>query len=317
MVLYECKMCLFKTNIKTHLNRHLKTKKHIEREKKYEGSDEKKYIFPHKSSQILTNSSQIPQNPSQILTNPHKSSQNPHKFDEITKNKIFNCDITKNKIFNCEFCNKIFKRSDNLNRHIQKYCKLKKNDNNQESLLLQLQENKKEMEDHKAEKEKLYNYIDKLIEKTGPTINIENQTNNQLNLNNFGEEDISHITDTFKMKMLTLPYGMVQQMIEKVHFNTKKPENKNIALTNKRDKMMKVFRRKKWKYQDRDYTLDEIIRKNYNRLDEYYEEKAKKLMLDRHIKRYEIFQKKFDMQDKELIDRIKKETEMILLSDNL
>ena len=36
---------------------------------------------------------------------------------------------------------------------------------------------------------------------------------NNIKLNNFGEEDISHITDEFKMK-ITLPYGMVQQMVE-------------------------------------------------------------------------------------------------------
>ena len=64
------------------------------------------------------------------------------------------------------------------------------------------------------EKEKLYGYIEQLILKSGNTINIENQTN-QINLNNFRK--IYHISDNFKMKMLKLPYVMVQNMIEKVH----------------------------------------------------------------------------------------------------
>ena len=300
MVLYTCAICEFSSKLKTDYNRHLNTKKH---KLKHENCDQekKKLVFsltnPQKSSEILTNYVKLPQKSSEILKNPHKL-----------------CENDKKK-FSCPFCLKEFSREDNLNRHKKSYCKVRKE--NEESYKLQLDEKNKEVDEYKKEKEKLYDYIDKLIEKTGPTINIENQTNTQINLNDFGEEDISHISDKVKMKMLTLPYGMVQQMIEKVHFNSKKPENKNIALTNKRDKMMKVFRRKKWKYQDRNYTLEEIIRKNYNRLDEYYEETAKAQMLDRHIRRYEIFQKKFDMQDKELINRIKRETEMILLSENL
>ena len=178
----------------------------------------------------------------------------------------------------------------------------------EESLILQIEE-------HKKEKDKLYKYIDKLIDKTGDTnITIDKQMNNQIKLNNFGEEDLSHITDDDKMKMLTLPYGMIQNMIEKVHL---KPENKNIRLTNERENMIRVFRRKKWKFQDRFYVVDELIKNNYNILDEYYEEYGKMKMNDIHNKRYLVFQKRFDRQDNELMDQIKRETEMILLSDNL
>ena len=290
MVLFQCKICNYNTNYSNNLKRHLKSLKH------------KKNI--EKQNQELENMEK------KTILGPQK--------DHLWKKETI---LGPQKDHFCPHCNKGFKHKTHLYRHLKSYCKVKKKE---ENILIQLEECKKNMEDYKKElennkkeKEKLYDYIDKLIEKTGPTINIENQTNTQINLNDFGEEDISHISDKVKMKMLTLPYGMVQQMIEKVHFNSKKPENKNIALTNKRDKMMKVFRRKKWKYQDRNYTLEEIIRKNYNRLDEYYEETAKAQMLDRHIRRYEIFQKKFDMQDKELINRIKRETEMILLSENL
>mgnify|MGYP001401116714 CR=1 FL=1 len=53
---------------------------------------------------------------------------------------------------------------------------------------------------------------------------------NQLILNNFGHEDISHISDKFMQKLLSIPYVGVQKLIEKVHFSKKKPENKNIKL---------------------------------------------------------------------------------------
>ena len=174
------------------------------------------------------------------------------------------------------------------------------------------------IEEHNKEKDKLYEYIDKLIDKTGDTnINIEKQMNNTINLNNFGEEDTSHITTDYKLKLLSLPYGMIQNMIEKIHFNNKKPENKNIALTNKRDNMIKVFRGSRWKYQDRAYVVDELIKNNYYRLDDFFECKGKNKMTNDHNKRYIQFQKKFDRQDDDLIGHIKRETEMIILSDNL
>ena len=58
---------------------------------------------------------------------------------------------------------------------------------------------------------------------------------------NFFLKTIQNITDDLKMEWVKLPYGMVQKMIEHVHFSKKRPENWNIKLTNKKDKMIKVF----------------------------------------------------------------------------
>ena len=40
-------------------------------------------------------------------------------------------------------------------------------------------------------------------------------------------------------------------------------------------------------------------------------------MNDIHSNRYKVFQNKFDNQDNDLLGRIKKDTEMIILSENL
>mgnify|MGYP003685147611 CR=1 FL=1 len=140
---------------------------------------------------------------------------------------------------------------------------------------------------------------------------------NQLNLNSFGNEDISHISDKFMQKLLSIPYVGVQKLIEKVHFSKKKPENKNVALTNKKEKLIKIFKNNKWKYKSRDEIIDEMINTNYNRLDDFYEEKGKDNLKETHNKNYESFQKKFEDNDKDLHSKIKSESEMILLSDNL
>ena len=53
-----------------------------------------------------------------------------------------------------------------------------------------------------------------------------------------GKEDLSHITDQLKTQLVQMP-EMIPKMIEQVHFNKDKPENKNISL--KRDNKVKVF----------------------------------------------------------------------------
>ena len=114
MVLYQCALCNFQTNIITHFNRHKNTKKHIrnvEREKK---ENEKKdalgenILFPPKNEGEGKNSLNFPpQFPSISLNFPQKTKK------------------TEPEIFQCEFCSKTFSRKDNLNRHSAKTCKEK------------------------------------------------------------------------------------------------------------------------------------------------------------------------------------------------
>ena len=119
------------------------------------------------------------------------------------------------------------------------------------------------------------------------------------------------------LRLLSIPYAGVQKLIEKVHFNKKKPENKNIALTNKKEKMIKIYKNNKWKYKNRKEILDEIINTNYTRIDDFYYENGKNKLNLNHNNIYLEFQGKFEDQDTNLHDKIKEDCEMILLSDNL
>ena len=106
-------------------------------------------------------------------------------------------------------------------------------------------------------------------------------------------------------------------MIEHVHFSNKRPENWNIKLTNKKDKMIKVYKGKKWKYQDKDEVVSELIQTNYCRLDDFYENVAATDLPELINTRYKKFQEKFDEDDEELKDKLMKESEMVILSENL
>ena len=313
MVSYKCEICKFTTNIKSHFNRHLNTKKH-HKNIEIQGNEEKKSI---KETQ------------KRPKRDPVGSKIGPKRDPKETQKRPSRDPVGK---FECEFCNSEFKNRTHLYRHIKNRCKvLKKQKEENEALEKQIVEqkikHKKELEISQLEKDKLYDYIDKLLEKQGniTTTNIHidkqlNQSNSQTNnitLNSYGQEDLSHITDKMKMNLIQLPYTSVQKMIEQVHFSNKKPENKNIAITNKKENMIKVYKDNKWSYKDRNETIDELIQINYGRLDDYYENKACEQLSDMHNRRYKKYQNKFDNDEIKLIDLIKKETEMIILSANL
>ena len=144
------------------------------------------------------------------------------------------------------------------------------------------------MKDLKKDKEQLYKHIEALIKKAGNTT-----TTNNLNLNSYGKEDLSHITDSFKTNLIKGPFRMIPKMIEAVHFNDKKPENKNISLTNKKENVIKVFKGGKWKYYNKNDIMEELMETNYYLLDSHYE-------IDNELNgvqktRYSKFQEKYDL----------------------
>ena len=93
------------------------------------------------------------------------------------------------------------------------------------------------------ERKLIYNHIDNLLQRVGNTT--INQTNN-IQINSYGNEDLSHITDSLKTQLINIPFGMIPKLIEYVHFSSDKPENKNIVLANKNDNKIKIFSQGKW-----------------------------------------------------------------------
>jgi len=167
---------------------------------------------------------------------------------------------------------------------------------------------------HDKEKKQLYKQINKLIDKTGNTT-YNTQTNTQnIKLNGYGKEDLSHITDSFKTKLLSGPYGMIPKMIEQVHFSEDKPENKNISLTNSRDNKMKVFTGDKWVYKNKDEIINDLMDGKYFIMDTHYESMCEDLN-DINQSRYETFRDFFDDREKKMYEQQKKECELVLLNN--
>jgi hypothetical protein len=306
MIPYNCQCCVFTTKIKTHFIRHLKTKKHLLNEQT--GG-----IIIRKSIKMNQNEPQMNQNGQNTVLNEPAMNQNEPKTEKNEHKKTHQCD----------YCDCLFNTIPSKRRHELHRCKfVKKEKMETDKIKIMIQEQKKEKESYEKEKSQLYKYIETLIEKQGTTINIDNPTtnNNSININSYGNEDLSHITDAFKTELLKGPYGMIQKMIEAVHFNKEKPENNNIIMPNKNEKMLKILDGDKWIYKDKDETINDLIDWKNFMLDNHYEhlyniKELTHFLNSRHISTYKRFQKLFDTEGVDLHEQLRKECKLLLLNN--
>jgi len=140
-----------------------------------------------------------------------------------------------------------------------------------------------------------------------------NQTNN-IQINNFGNEDTSYLTDTYKTQLLKTPFSAIPKLIEDIHFNKEKPENRNIMIVNKRDNKVKIHKDGRWVYKDKKKTLQGLMDEKYNILDDHYDVVNEDLD-NFSKKRYENFQIKYDENDKCLVETMKNDIDIIIFNN--
>ena len=169
-------------------------------------------------------------------------------------------------------------------------------------------------EEFANERKTLYKQIEKLLDKVGNTTNIQSNIKNTITLNNYGQESLSHITNQLKTQLVKIPYVMIPKLIEAVHFNDSHPENKNIALTNSRDNKIKIFSDNRWIYKDKEETINDLVDGKYYILDAHYEQVGPSLGDDLKTN-FIKFKEYFNSEDKEFINKLKRECEMVLLNN--
>jgi len=280
--IYECKLCNIRTRLNTDFNRHKSTKKHknrVEMNENLQGTM-KNHQNP---SQTLTN-------PSQTLTNPHKSLTNP---SQIFGNK-------------CNYCNKVFTRTDNLSRHIDRYCK-KKVDTNEKKLLNYIKIIEKEKKNLSKQVEDL------LINSTticNKTINMQQN----IIINSYGKENLNYLTTKYLTGLIHRPFDSVQSLLKTIHFNPNHPENHNIKISNKKQKYANVYNSGNWEFKNKKDVIENIVDNGFNIIECHYEDVKDKL---ESIKkdRFTDFQSNYDTNPKTK-KTIESDMEMIILNGN-
>ena len=171
-----------------------------------------------------------------------------------------------NNRFVCEYCERTYGQKYNLNKH-QKKCQIKKK--------VELEKKEKDKLELRTIIEQQKNRI-KLLEHNGNTQTINNTNcnntthNNTINitLNNYGDEDISYITE-IKPKE-TLKYLLLQGMsglhdyINYKYCNPEQPQNFTIKYSNDRSKYVSIRDQNVWKRKDKDAVMNELYDRDNN-----------------------------------------------------
>jgi hypothetical protein len=280
-MLYKCDICEKEFKQKSHYIDHLNRIRPCVKKSK----------LIHKNTQIYT-----------ILT------QKLHKNTQNTENK-------------CSYCLKTYCRTNVLKRHLLT-CKVKKRDIEEKEEILNklLEQNNKlasSLDQQKEQNNKLVSTIEELnkrinklendkksnhIQNNRNVKNLNNGTINNINIIQFGKEDLSRIDNKEFFEALTqMGYKIPAKMVEKIHINDKYPEYKNIYISDiNRGKAM-VYDGKKWKLDKYNNISDKLLDKILNFMEERYEEiKDNKNITDK---------KKTNMENKLKILQIMKDYE--------
>lgn len=183
-------------------------------------------------------------------------------IDELGDKKCYN-----SKTFDCEFCGSKHNSRSNKSIHL-KTCKYnpKRNVDTDNYELQELREHIKKLESKIMSMEQ----NPKQSTTIGTQNNIANQHNHIIVLNNMGEETMKHINNEFLMHCLMNANNGVGAFLEKLHFDKEVPENKNIRIKSHRDNILEKYSDNKWVPCDKNSTIDDIIRKGYKILFQFF-----------------------------------------------
>ena len=224
-----------------------------------------------------------------MSTNEHKMSTNEHKMSTNEHR--------------CNYCDKLCSSKAIMRRHELHYCK---SHNNYGLEIKKLEQ----------EKEKLYKQIEMLIEKAGDTTtNTTNNITNNIQINGFGHEDTSYITNKMLDKLVVYPGSMIPKLLALTHFHKDHPENKNLKITNLRSKYLKVFSKGKWILYEKDDIIDNIIYNKYDILEEHFDEKCKHKMPGYQQERFDNYRNSLDDENKTTVTNLKNGIELTIINN--
>ena len=165
-------------------------------------------------------------------------------------------------IISCKYCSKLFKHKQSMYHHI-KYSCTKNKDEDLKELVRLLNNQNKQLVIKVDNQDKQIENQSKQIEKLMGKLEINNSFNTTVNIQNitrlsYTETDTSHLTDTDYKTCLKKRNGCVVKMIEKVHFNPKKPENMNVYISSMKNKYVMMYEDGNWKLINKKDAIEKI-----------------------------------------------------------
>ena len=148
--------------------------------------------------------------------------------------------VTNVTNYYCKYCNKIFKRRQTKWTHENKYCKKQTIVTTEPAVTI-------------------------INNNTNTNTNNNNGTINNITINNYSNDNIGYISDTFIKRIFkylknTAEYHIpIPRVIENIKFNPNHKENNNVKITNIRSKVGMKYDDNKWLTIDKDQLLNELF----------------------------------------------------------
>lgn len=145
----------------------------------------------------------------------------------------------------------------------------------------------------------------RLQHNNAPTTNIINgnvTVTNNIQINAFNKEDLSYIINdaSFLNQCIARTNKGLIELVGKIHFNSDKPENMNIRLTNCKGEYMKFYDGNSWQVEQKKKLAGELIDKSFEIMEDHYESHKQEILRNRlfewskHIRQWMA-----DMSDKQ------------------
>jgi hypothetical protein len=179
-------------------------------------------------------------------------------------------------------------------------------------------ENKELKKELKKIKKKLNNYENTTNNINKGVINniTNNITNNIIQINPFGKEDLSHITDDQYKKFMKNVFPGFINFISSIHFNDLAPSNHNVYISNLNSKYAYINKDNKWIAENKDKIVDTIIRKKSLLLDKKYDELEEKNAIDDALTEAHMhFNMMLRKNDKEAIENMFEDITLLLYNN--
>lgn len=314
MVKYTCKRCGYNTNIKTHLLNHYRRKKTCNNILK--GPEINQCILELSVSNDIKFKKCVGMR-SNALEPTHidkKTYKNALECVENALECVGNKENSENEYF-CNNCGKVFKHRRYLMQHKKRYnCYIENSHDELIDLSKKLTEMKEEIKkDIDKEYRARLESKDEMIEFLRKEISVllrekgNTYTTNNLVIQPFGKENTEYIKSEYIDQLLTkAPIKSIPNLLEYIHFNPEHIENQNVKIPNKKDSFAKVYDGTKWEYKDKNETIENMTDKAYGIINSHYDQGSNKYIDD--------MTQKLAQKDKDIMKKIQKDTEVMILN---
>ena len=298
MVLYTCPRCGYSNKIKTKMKNHLMRKNPCKIVNKMLSVQEcYSQLFGEEMAKYPKITLSNPKNIPKLRSNALKCVEISQNYVEQNQKKdIFD---NEEQTSRCPYCNELFKKNRYLKVHIQKYhfSQINSDFYTKDEVNAKLKEKDDIIND-------LRNNIAKLLEKVGS--NNTYNTYNIVNINPFGKENTSYVTDDYINNLINSgPYNSIPKLLKYIHFHPKHTENHNVKIPNKKLPFAQIFNGEDWEYRDKKATIDSLSNKAFSIINNHYNGG------NQYMNK---FKEQFNDSVKSIVKRVNKDIELTIIN---